>query len=344
MNTIGATPADWAASFKLMTDINMAAYTGTQYNIIGNVAKPFTGTFDGAGHVIANLTYTNQAEVWYAGMFGRTGSTAVIRDLGLDNVSISVAGYYVGGLVGDSEGVVSKCYATGSVTGIDRVGGLVALNGQGVVESCCALVTVSGSRVVGGLVGENDKTLVTSYARGNVTGSDSVGGLVGYNFYGTVTDCYSTGDVSGTTNGGGLIGYNEAGTAQDSFWDIETSGLMNGVGSGTLAGVFGRLDFDMQQQVTFSVYDWDFIGTATSGTPETWRLCVDGAGYPQLNWEHVRVGDFACPDGITRGSDLTRLAADWLMTYPTRLYGADANGDGRVDFADFATMAAGWIE
>ena len=48
MNTIG-NPGDWASHFKLMADIDMSAYTGTQYNIIGNRPHTFTGTFDGNG-------------------------------------------------------------------------------------------------------------------------------------------------------------------------------------------------------------------------------------------------------------------------------------------------------
>jgi hypothetical protein len=56
MNTIGANPGDWWAYFKLMDDVNMALYTGTQYNIIGNTTTYFSGNFDGNFKVISNLT------------------------------------------------------------------------------------------------------------------------------------------------------------------------------------------------------------------------------------------------------------------------------------------------
>ncbi|MCI0498322.1 MAG: hypothetical protein L0Y36_01390 [Planctomycetales bacterium] len=70
MNTIGLNPGDWASHFKLMDDIDMAIYTGTQYNIIGNSSNPFAGTFDGNGHVIRNLTYKTTATTNYVGLFG----------------------------------------------------------------------------------------------------------------------------------------------------------------------------------------------------------------------------------------------------------------------------------
>ncbi|MHC4325652.1 MAG: hypothetical protein ACYSUX_15400, partial [Planctomycetota bacterium] len=56
MNAIGAEPNDWGKHFKLMADIDLAQYTGEQFNIIGyeriydqrtNDLKPFKGVFDG---------------------------------------------------------------------------------------------------------------------------------------------------------------------------------------------------------------------------------------------------------------------------------------------------------
>ncbi len=35
MNANGAEPNDWDKHFKLMADIDMSAYSGTQFNIIG---------------------------------------------------------------------------------------------------------------------------------------------------------------------------------------------------------------------------------------------------------------------------------------------------------------------
>lgn len=57
MNEIGLSVNwdDWDKHFKLMADINLADYTGTEFNIIGNYDNPFTGVFDGNDHTISNF-------------------------------------------------------------------------------------------------------------------------------------------------------------------------------------------------------------------------------------------------------------------------------------------------
>ena len=52
MNEIGLHEEDWDRHFKLMADIDLAAYTGTDFNIIGYYVRnrdkiAFTGVFDG---------------------------------------------------------------------------------------------------------------------------------------------------------------------------------------------------------------------------------------------------------------------------------------------------------
>ena len=102
LNTLGDTSADWNKNFKLTADINMSAYTGTQYKIIGSdyPGAPFTGTFDGDGHVIRNLTYTTTDIVDYVGLFGFTYN-ATIKNLGVEDVNLSTGGGPLGGLVGN---------------------------------------------------------------------------------------------------------------------------------------------------------------------------------------------------------------------------------------------------
>ena len=98
MNEIGANPADWNKHFKLMADIDLSSYTGTQFNIIGTDVNPFTGAFDGNNHTISNFTYTSSATD-YVGLFRSIGQGSEIKNLGLLNVDVSGQNY-VGGLVG----------------------------------------------------------------------------------------------------------------------------------------------------------------------------------------------------------------------------------------------------
>ena len=116
MNTIGVNSGDWGSQFILMADLDLSIYQGTQYRIVGNLNTPFTGTFDGNGHSISNLTYTTIASVDNVGLFGFV-QNAAIRNLALKNVQISSVGQYIGGLVGQNFGTLTNCYVTGSVNG-----------------------------------------------------------------------------------------------------------------------------------------------------------------------------------------------------------------------------------
>ncbi len=190
----------------------------------------FRGVFDGQGHVIFNYKVVAQNSYErYFGLFGFSGGT--IRNLGVEDYTLSILdrSTYVcgGGLVGNSSGTITDCYATGDVTVSSSYddaygGGLVGYNDSGTITNCYATgnvtVTTSGSYSYaygGGLVGDNyDGTITGCYATGDVTvGSSSSraygGGLVGSSS-GTITGCYATGDVTVSSSsfayGGGLVG------------------------------------------------------------------------------------------------------------------------------------------
>jgi len=70
LDDIGAEPNDWDKHFKLMADIDLSAYEGTDFNIIGYWVQwyfpdnmPFTGVFDGNGHRISNFTYNQRFRI-----------------------------------------------------------------------------------------------------------------------------------------------------------------------------------------------------------------------------------------------------------------------------------------
>ncbi len=241
LNSLGATPSHWGKCFKLVADINMAEFTGTQYKIIGtSYDYSFRGIFDGDGYVIRNLTYTTTASMHYVGLFGYVGSGGQIRNLGVKDVNI-IGGGYVGGLVGQNyNGNITNSYATGSVLGRDSkygcAGGLVGQNNDGDITACYATGTIDGREKVGGLVGGNSGTIINCYATGAVNGNYGVGGLAGYNGGGaTITNCYAAGAVNGKYEVGGLAGDN-GGTVTNCY----ATGAVNGnYGVGGLAGYNG---------------------------------------------------------------------------------------------------------
>jgi hypothetical protein len=262
MNTIGVNPADWDKSFKLMADIDMSIYTGTQYNIIGTDGDhSFSGAFDGNGHIISNLTYTTTDIVDCVGLFGY--SDAVIQNLGLENVLLSSNGNCIGGLVGcSSRGSITTCYATGSICGSGNVGGLVGQKFSGSITACYAAASVSGDINVGGLLGDNDSyaTLIACYATGLVSDTGSVGrartvgGLVGFNIQ-TITCC---------------------------FWDIQTSGQ---------SGSSGGKGLTTEQMKTMSIFQ-------NAGWKDMGWVLNEGVDYPRLSWENTGSMPIPSPQAI----------------------------------------------
>ena len=365
MQAIGADANYWDAHFKLMADIDLSAYTGTAFHIIGtDYDNPFTGAFDGNGHIVSNFTYTSTGTDYIA-LFGDVGTDGEIKNLGMVDANVDAGtGYYVSGLVGLNDyGIVSNCYATGSVTGDDYVGGLVGLNYyDGTVSNCYAASTVSGVSWVGGLVGINHfGTVSNCYATGNVFGSGSVGGLVGYNNYGTVSKCYATGTVSGVAYVGGLVGWNNStisncyatgsvsgnsivgglvgydyfGTVTASFWDIDTSG------QATSAGGTGKTTIQMQTESTFTDAGWDFVWESVNGTGDIWTIC-EGVDYPKLTWQFI-IGDFDGDDDVDF-ADFAIFAAYWLEADSSFWCGGtDLTNDNQVGLDDLREFVANWL-
>jgi hypothetical protein len=226
MQAIGADPCDWDKHFKLTADIDLSAYTGEEYNIIGTYpGDHFSGVFDGNGHTISNFTYSS-VEKDYLGLFGYiTDPNTEIKNLGLlqPNVDGGIGGC-VGALIGYMRhGSVSNCYVEGgSVSGENYVGGLMggrisAGGTSGTIVDSYSTCSVSGDFSVGGLVGGHGGispgfvAISNCYATGNVSGQDGVGGLVGQND-GMISDSYATGSVSVVGDypdyAGGLVGTN----------------------------------------------------------------------------------------------------------------------------------------
>ena len=113
---------------KLTADITLDTVEDGQSNFtpIGDYSNQFSGTFDGDGHTISNLTI-NLPDNDYVGLFGNVGTGGTVQNVTLDNANIS-GNNYVGGLVGHNGGTVSGNTAIATVGGDDSIGGLVGYN------------------------------------------------------------------------------------------------------------------------------------------------------------------------------------------------------------------------
>ena len=246
------------ASYTLGANINAVA-TGNSTDVwgsstfipVGNSTTQFTGTFDGLGHTISNLTIIRPTEE-YVGLFGNIGTSSFISNVALVGGTVS-GNNYVGELVGWNSGTINNSSVTGgTVTGVSDVGGLVGYNdgtisgsyGSGPAAVAVFAITGVGATAinVGGLVGYNNGTISGSYVTdGSGYGisiysvSSGAGGLVGYNSSsGSITNSYVSGSaggisVNGTNTVGGLVG-NNFGTISSSYVN-GGSVYVSGVGS-----------------------------------------------------------------------------------------------------------------
>jgi hypothetical protein len=211
MNAIGVHPEDWDANFLMTADINLAAYTGTQFSIIGDGNTAFSGVFDGNGHTISNFTYQSDGEN-SVGLFGKVSTeNSLIKDVGLIHADVNGgSGIAVGALVGAfGYGSISGCSCIDcSVFGADMVGTLVGLNASGTISDCYATGWAQAADSAGGLVGTNGGSILDSHAAVEVTGGGACGGFVGFqNSNGSILDCYATGDVTAVSDSvGGFAG------------------------------------------------------------------------------------------------------------------------------------------
>ncbi|MBO6587363.1 MAG: BspA family leucine-rich repeat surface protein [Gracilimonas sp.] len=285
--------------FVLNNDLDASATStwnsGEGFVPIGG-SSPFTGSFDGQGFVITGLTVNRSTED-YAGLFAVIGDGGSVKNIGLEQLSITGGGN-TGGLAGENNGTISGSYADGDVDGSAIVGGLVGLNNSSITESYSA-GTVAGTQDIGGLVGLHSLgTISKSYSASNATGSaNNVGGLIGFS-YDNVENSFATGSVSGDTNVGGFAGNYNSGTvtksfsagsvtgssnvggfigqkyisaaATNSFWDTQSSGQAAATGTGSTTGITGKTTTEMQTQSTFTGAGWDLT--------DIWVM----SGYPSL--------------------------------------------------------------
>lgn len=133
------------ANAVLTADIDMSSQSWR--GIASN--QDYTGVFDGQGHTIFNLTGTE-------GLFANNSGT--VKNVRLENVSITRKGGNLGAVAGVNTGTVFNCVSSGSITGTGTnawsIGGLVGHNNGGILSGSASSCTVFG-KTTGGLVGSN---------------------------------------------------------------------------------------------------------------------------------------------------------------------------------------------
>ncbi len=307
---LGEHPAYYSDNFMLTSDIDLAGHVFTEA-VIAPSATEFNAGFDGNHHKILNMTIDAQSSnADKLGLFGTSTSNAVIKNLGLENVSIAggSSSSHIGAMVGmynNSSTEITNCYATGTITsggGAVNVGGFIGVS-QGGVINCYAAVDVTGG-----------------------TGSQRIGGFVGYSL-GAYMNCYASGSVSGSTYVGGFVGYS---LYSSSYYFINCYHLHPDDGGGPV-DLYATALTDAQMRNEASFVGWDFFGETENGINELWEM----DGYPALSWqvpiglrEFSMLGQYWGQSGFTQ--DQPDARADWYV-------------DGVVDMNDLNLLANHWL-
>jgi filamentous hemagglutinin family protein len=221
---------DLSGSYALMADIDAGA--AANFSPIGTAADPFTGAFDGQGHVISHLTVADTSGN-AAGLFGAIGLGASVKNIGI---------------------------VSGAISGTGPAGAIVGENQGGAIGNVFSLVSVtSNGGAAGGLVGHmQGGTITTAFATGDVAGT-AAGGLIGAFDSGAVSQTYASGAVSGTA-AGGLYGTLDSGTTTASYFDSTINPTLTATASGATSGGSGLTS--AQFTATSNFAGWTFGTTA----------------------------------------------------------------------------------
>ena len=187
-----------SANAVLMNDITLSGrFT---HSPIGTSANPFNGSFNGNGHTISGLNFsdTNANNV---GLFGYV-SGGTITKLRIADSSFS-GNKHVGAVCGYNEGAdISECYVEANVKATMYGGGICGYNG-GTVSDCLHIGTVEGKNSAG-IVGKNkDAAKVKDCVNlGKVSGSscDNICGSGRMESTNDIENCYYNADLTTCLN------------------------------------------------------------------------------------------------------------------------------------------------
>lgn len=280
---------DLTADYELMNDIDASATSGWNggagWEPVGSYTTPFSGSFDGRGFTISNLTI-NRPTTDRCGFFGYTSNdynNVFISNLKLENINY-VVDDFSGALVGTATGAygnytaIINCFASGEMECGAQSGGMIGGDPGGGSANCFKsmaavnLTAHTGSRMVycGGFTGSGGANFTDCYATGNLNQSNPTnlycGGFAGVKYSPCVfTRCYSCGSIPNVNNNGGFLGYHAGAgwvpTFVYCYWDKDSSGKSYGcgdaVGGEDHPGLEGKTTTQMKQQTTYVT--WDFV-------------------------------------------------------------------------------------
>lgn len=295
---------------KLACDMDLSDNAWTP---IGDMSKPFKGTFDGQNHVVSMKKGQLNASGYFSGLFGATDGATVKNvvmqgSTKIDCSSESSLMLYAGALIGMAKSSsVANCSNQMTFTVIlESAEGTVSTNIGGLV-GWSVLTSFKACSNVGEISVKGSGSSTTNVYVGGVVGFQNSSGQVSS----VISDCYNTGDISSKAESsksssnsyaGGLIGnllastgfsmsncYN-AGYATASAVTSTSANALIGKGSTSNSTNNYYLDNGLDsglssctKKTETEMKSADFV-TALNGEGNAYIANPNG-GYPILSWE-----------------------------------------------------------
>lgn len=238
-----------ASATRIWNDPETSPDLAEGFAPIGSEANPFTGSLDGAGHTIDQLTI-RRVQDDPIGLFAVAGRGASVQNLGLTNVFIS-GKRMAGSLVGNNwGGILERIRVQGEVQGSDEIG-LVAGLHQGVATDVTATGTVvptiamvEGSGL-GGIVGQASNSRIRhAHFSGTIqpgTLLAGIGGIAGQAEVSSIEEVSSTGTVAAVYQVGGILGSADTVTLRHAWSTANVRSVLGDpFGTGGLVGYLLR--------------------------------------------------------------------------------------------------------
>lgn len=271
------------AYFRLVNDLDLE---GISHEPIFNDKVYFSGSFNGGGHSIKNLSVNTQNN--FPSLFGFIGNASV-SNFSLVNVNIEAfnfdtvtakQNYYVGSVAGVSYGFIHDITVSGAITanglyydGV-AIGGIVGMAG-GTIANCSADIQMEISDVQR----NNDTGITLPYV---------FGGFAGVCDSALIRECNSLGAIKITQSSpneimiGGLIGYYfTSREVEKSIKDCTADIEIYGDSYYDAGGFIGRLD--VANGTTLQILNCIVYGDITAG--HVGGFIGRGSGYGLLNIE-----------------------------------------------------------
>ncbi len=300
----GVVPADIYIELDQDMDLGNKSWTP-----IANVSRKaaddaFSGTFDGKGHTIKNLSYSNTADNYSAGLFGvvNNGSISNTTIEGGNLKSIDSAGAIAGVMLGET--TIENCSNNGvSVEADGAAGGIAgrAYGSKNIVSGCSNSADITSAEKAGGIVGIASAASSTTQINnctnsGKITeGNAGIGGILGYAGSAVeINSCVNKGNV-GTSDenyAGGMVGI-VIGSATVTATGCTNSGKVIGNNAGGMQGAVGQYqlsnfnDCNNNGEIIAKVSAGGIIGTAGAGKIES---CTNTAAVTATNADGVAGG------------------------------------------------------